>query len=219
MANKTEIRTIDTGSYVNEVDRIYSDDKSARGFAKSYLEYVSSVIQKISINEIEKFIELILLARDNGSTVYFIGNGGSAATASHFANDLAIGTRSYKKPFRIMSLCDNNAVMTAIANDDGYEKVFSLQLDVLLKQGDLVVAISASGNSPNLLHAIDTAKQKGAITIGLTAFDGGKLREVADHSVHVPTEKSEYGPAEDGHMVLDHLIGNYLMRHIKEAHA
>jgi len=188
---------------------------SIKSFAKSYLEYVASVIQSISLDEIEKFIEIFLEAREKESTIYFIGNGGSAATSSHFANDISIGTRTTKKPFRVVSLCDNQAIITAIANDDGYEKIFSRQLDVLLKKDDVVVAISASGNSPNLLRAIDTAKQKGAITVGLTAFDGGKLRGLVDVSVHVPTEKGEYGPAEDGHMVLDHLVGTYLKELVK----
>jgi len=201
---------------MNKLDEIYSEKTTIKGFSKSYLEYVSSVLEKISLVEIERFIESLLAARERGSTVYFIGNGGSAATASHFANDIAIGTRLHDKPFRVISLCDNHAVITAIANDDGYEQIFSRQLGVLLKKEDVVVAISASGNSKNLLCAMDTAKQKEAITVGLTAFDGGKLRGIVDFSVHIPTNKGEYGPAEDGHMVLDHLVGSYLMRFVKD---
>lgn len=201
---------------MNKLDEIYSEKTTIKGFSKSYLEYVSSVLEKISLVEIERFIESLLAARERGSKVYFMGNGGSAATASHFANDIAIGTRSLEKPFRVISLCDNPAVITAIANDDGYENIFSQQLSVLLKKDDVVVAISASGNSKNLLIAIETAKQKGATTVGLTAFDGGKLKEMVDLSVHVPTNKGEYGPSEDGHMVLDHLIGSYLMRFVKD---
>ena len=113
-------------------------------------------------------------------------------------------------------MCDNSAIITAIANDDGFDYIFSQQLEVLLKEGDAVVAISASGNSANLLNAFDVAKQKGATTVGLSAFDGGKLKNKADISVHVPTGKGEYGPAEDAHMILDHLISNYLMRFIKD---
>jgi D-sedoheptulose 7-phosphate isomerase len=201
---------------MNELDKIYSEESTVKAFSKAYLEYVSSVLEKISLDEIEQFVKSLLAARDRGSAVYFMGNGGSAATASHFANDIAIGTRLHDKPFRVISLCDNHAVITAIANDDGYEQIFSRQLGVLLKKDDVVVAISASGNSENLLCGIDMAKQKGAITVGLTAFDGGKLRGVVDMSVHVPTNKGEYGPAEDGHMVLDHLVGSYLMRFVKD---
>ena len=156
-------------------------------------------------------------ARERGSSIFFIGNGGSAATASHFANDIAIGTRTYEKPFRAISLCDNQAVITAIANDDGYEKIFSQQLQVLLKKQDVVIAISASGNSPNLIQAIDIAKKMGAISVGISAFDGGKMKEMVDVSLHVPTEKGEYGPAEDAHMVLDHLVSSYLMRLVRSS--
>jgi D-sedoheptulose 7-phosphate isomerase len=201
---------------MNRLDEIYAEDDAIKNFSKSYLKYVCSVLEKISLDEIEGFVKSLLAARDRGSAIYFIGNGGSAATASHFANDIAIGTRLFDQPFRVMSLCDNQAVITAIANDDGYDQVFSRQLGVLLQKDDVVVAISASGNSENLLRAIETAKQKGAITVGLTAFDGGKLRGIVDRSVHVPTNKGEYGPAEDGHMVLDHLVGSYLMRFVKE---
>ncbi len=201
---------------MNTLDKIFLEEKTINGYSKSYIKYLCTVLDKISTVEIEKFIEVLLSARENGATVYFIGNGGSAATASHFANDIAIGTRTFDKPFRVLSLCDNAAVVTAIANDHGYEKIFSKQLEVLLDKGDVVVAISASGNSSNLLAAIEVAKQRNATTVALTAFDGGKLGDVVDISVHVPTEKGEYGPAEDAHMVLDHLVGNYLMRFVKE---
>ena len=200
---------------MNNIDKIFLEEKTIQGFSKSYFKYLNSVLKNIALDEIEQFVKVLLVARENDATVYFIGNGGSAATASHFANDIAFGTRTHNPPFRIMSLCDNQAVITAIANDDGYEKIFSSQLEVLLKSDDVVVAISASGNSTNLINAIDTAKKIGALTVGLTAFDGGKLKKLVDLSVHVPTEKGEYGPAEDAHMALDHLIGNYLLRLVK----
>ena len=200
---------------MNKLDQIYSESLSINDYSKSYIDYLSSVLNNISLTDIEKFVEVLLEARERESSIFFIGNGGSAATASHFANDIAIGTRTYEKPFRAISLCDNQAVITAIANDDGYEKIFSQQLQVLLKKQDVVVAISASGNSPNLLDAIDTAKKMNTITVGISAFDGGKMKEMVDVSLHVPTEKGEYGPAEDAHMVLDHLISNYLMRLVR----
>jgi len=200
---------------MKKVDDLYNQSSNICEYSRSYLENLSLVLSNISLDEIEKFIKTILHARDLGAKIYFIGNGGSAATASHFANDIAIGTKDYNKPFKAVSLCDNNAIITAIANDYGFEEVFSRQLKVLLHEDDIVVAISASGNSINLLNALDVAKQKGATSIGLSGFDGGKLKNMADISVHVPTEQGEYGPAEDAHMVLDHLISNYLMRYIK----
>jgi len=200
---------------MNNIDQIYSESLSINDYSRSYIDYLSSVLNNISLTDIKKFVEVLLEARERESSIFFIGNGGSAATASHFANDIAIGTRTYEKPFRAISLCDNQAVITAIANDDGYEKIFSQQLEVLLEKQDLVVAISASGNSPNLIQAIDTSKEMGAITVGISAFDGGKMKEMVDVSLHVPTEKGEYGPAEDAHMVLDHLVSNYLMRFVR----
>jgi D-sedoheptulose 7-phosphate isomerase len=200
---------------MNNIDHIYENSSKISEFSKSYFEYLATVLNNISLNEIESFVDLLLKARERDSTIFFIGNGGSAATASHFANDISIGTRTYEKPFRVISLCDNQAVITAIANDDGYEKIFSQQLKVLLREQDVVVSISASGNSPNLIDAINTAKDMNAITVGISAFDGGKMKDIVDYSLHVSTEKGEYGPAEDAHMVLDHLVSNYLMRYVK----
>jgi D-sedoheptulose 7-phosphate isomerase len=199
----------------NEIDKIYNNSLGIHDFSKLYFEHLTFILNNISLSDIEQFVETLLDARSRGSTIFFIGNGGSAATASHFANDIAIGTRTYDKPFRVISLCDNQSIITAIANDDGYDKIFSQQLRILLKKGDVVVAISASGNSPNLIEAIDLAKKMGNVTVGLSAFDGGKMKEMVDVSVHVPTEKGEYGPAEDAHMVMDHLVSNYLMRFVQ----
>jgi D-sedoheptulose 7-phosphate isomerase len=197
---------------MNNIDRIFTKDPAA--FAGAYLEYLASVLKTIDVREIGQFVQTILDARERGATIYFIGNGGSAATASHFANDIAIGTNSYDKPFRAVSLTDNQAIITAVGNDFGYEEIFVRQLQVLGRKGDVVVGISASGNSPNLIKAFEYAKSVGIKTVAITAFDGGKMKPMADEGVHVPTAPKEYGPAEDAHMVLDHLVGAYLMRAI-----
>jgi D-sedoheptulose 7-phosphate isomerase len=199
----------------NRIDAIFTSDPVE--FAGAYLSYVQSVLQRIDPKEIGGFIAMLLDARERGATVYFIGNGGSAATASHFANDLSIGTNEYDKPFRAVSLTDNVAVLTAIGNDFGYEEIFTRQLRALGRRGDVVVGISASGNSPNLLHAFEHARAAGIRTVAITAFDGGKLKSMADQGIHVPTGPKEYGPAEDAHMVLDHLVSAYLMRVVKHA--
>jgi D-sedoheptulose 7-phosphate isomerase len=200
---------------MNNIDRFYTADPVA--FADAYLTYLNTVLKNIDTREIGQFIKTLLDARRRGATVFFIGNGGSAATASHFANDLSIGTNSYEQPFRVMSLTDNVPVLTAIGNDFGYEEIFVRQLRVLARKDDVVVAISASGNSPNLLRAFEYAKSAGIKTVAITAFDGGKMKPMADEGIHVPTDAKEYGPAEDAHMVLDHLVGAYLMRFIKNA--
>ena len=200
---------------MNKIDQIFNNSLNIQEFSKYYFNYLSSILDKINVDDIARFVGALMDAREKESSIYFIGNGGSASTASHFANDIAIGTKLSHKSFRAISLCDNQAIITAIANDYGYEYIFSKQLDNLLDKDDVVVAISASGNSQNLIHAIVSAKQKGAITIGLTAFDGGKLGQETDINVHVPTNKGEYGPSEDAHMILDHLVSNYLMKYMK----
>lgn len=200
---------------MNNIDKIFTPDPVA--FAGAYLKYVQTVLQGIDPAEIGGFISTLLDARDRGATIFFIGNGGSAATASHFANDLSIGVNDYDRPFKALSLTDNVAVMTAIGNDFGYLDIFSRQLRVLGKKGDVLVAISASGNSPNLLKAFEVARAAGIKTVALTAFDGGAMRRAADEGVHVPTDFKEYGPAEDAHMVLDHLVGAFLMRIVRTA--
>lgn len=200
---------------MNNIDRFFTRDPSH--FAGAYIDYLAQVLKGIDVDAIARFIETLLDARARGATVFFIGNGGSAATASHFANDLAIGTNSYHKPFRVISLTDNQAIITAIANDFGYLEIFERQLRVLGTPGDVLVAISASGNSPNLLSALEYAKSVGIKTVAITAFDGGKMKVAADEGIHVPTAPKEYGPAEDAHMMLDHLVGAYLMRAIKSA--
>ena len=198
---------------MNNIDAMFNEDPAV--FATAYFQYLSKVLAKIDVTEVAQFIKTLLDARESESKILFMGNGGSAATASHFANDLAIGTNSYHKPFRALSITDNVPVMTAIGNDFGYEDIFDRQLRVLGRPGDVLVGISASGNSPNLIKAFASARGLGIKTVALTAFDGGRMREMADEGIHVPTGMKEYGPAEDAHMVLDHLVGAYLIQLLK----
>ena len=198
---------------MNNVDRFFTSDPVA--FAEAYIKYLQSVLQRVDTAEIGRFIETLLDARERGATVFFIGNGGSAATASHFANDLSIGTNDYEQPFRVISLTDNVPVITAIGNDFGYEEIFVRQLRIHGEKGDVLVGISASGNSPNVIRAFDFARSAGIKTVAITAFDGGRMKTMADEGIHVPTEPKEYGPAEDTHMVLDHLVGAYLTRYVR----
>jgi len=199
---------------MNQIDKFFTED--IEQFSKAYFDYLKKVFDKIDLTEINKFVELLLEARKSGSTVFFIGNGGSAATASHFANDLAFGTNEYEKPFKVMSIVDNVPVLTALGNDYGYNDIFVRQLKVYGKKKDVLVGISASGNSQNLIKAFEYASTVGIKTVALTAFDGGELRKITNCSVHIPTDKKEYGPAEDLHMILDHLVANYLMRLVKK---
>jgi D-sedoheptulose 7-phosphate isomerase len=198
---------------MNNIDRFFTKDAAV--FADSYISYLQSVLSHIDTAQIAKFIDVLLDARERGAAIFFIGNGGSAATASHFANDIAIGTGDYSKPFRAISLTDNVPILTAIGNDFGYQDIFVRQLHVIGREGDVLVGISASGNSANIINAFQCATAAGIKTVAVTAFDGGQMKQIADFSVHVPTEPKEYGPAEDAHMMLDHLVGAFLMRYIR----
>ncbi len=198
---------------MNNIDNFFTED--IEQFSKSYFSYLKEIFDKVNLSEIKSFVEILLDARNTGVTIFFMGNGGSAATASHFANDLAFGTNDYEKPFKVMSITDNVPVLTALGNDYGYDEIFIRQLKVYGRKGDVLVGISASGNSQNLISAFEYATTVGIKSIALTAFDGGKMRKIADQGVHIPTGKGEYGPAEDLHMILDHLVANYLMRLIK----
>ena len=199
---------------MNKLDKFF--DKDIEKFSRSYFNYLKEIIDNVDTNEIKLFVETLLAARSRGSTIFFMGNGGSAATASHFVNDLSIGTNDYDQPFRVVSLTDNVPTVTALSNDFGYEEIFIRQLRIYSKEGDVLVGISASGNSLNLVKAFEYAKLSGIKTVAITAFNGGQLKSMANEGIHVPTMQEEYGPAEDSHMVLDHLVVSYLMRYIKD---
>jgi D-sedoheptulose 7-phosphate isomerase len=195
-----------------------SRSAEAVAFADDYLEHLGGLLRGLDREAIGNFVQTLFDARERQARIFFVGNGGSAATASHFANDVAIGALS-DRPFQAISLCDNVPILTAIANDRGYDQIFVVQLKVLMQPGDLVVAISASGNSPNVVRAVEYANANGAVTVGLVGFDGGRMKEIAQHCIHVVTPKGEYGPIEDIHMVLDHLIGAYLIRDSRKRNA
>ena len=185
-------------------------------FAHKYIDRLSVLLQSLDRESVAEVIGVFLEARSRGNTIFFLGNGGSAATAAHFANDLGFcSSPEGHIPFRSLSLTSNTAFITCLANDIGYENVFSWQLRNLMNPGDVVVGISASGNSPNAVKALEYAGNNGGIPVALVGFDGGKMKQIAKHVVHVESANNEYGPVEDVHMVLDHLISNYLATIVK----
>ena len=215
MSDRSAVVAVVKNQGASTVDPIHRDKPDPVAFTRGYLSYLTKVLAQLDEKAIALFIETLLDARERGAQILFIGNGGSAATASHFANDIGIGTRSWKKPFRALSLTDNMPILTAVANDHGYDEIFTAQLRLYLRPGDVVVAISASGNSANVVKAVEFANAHGATTVALTGFDGGQLRRLAKLVVHVPTKKGEYGPTEDANMVLDHLVGGFLIEHCR----
>src|SRR3989344_6564756 len=185
--------------------------KNPKDFFKQYSQYLSKLLQGLDFDSIKAVADIIIRQSKRGKTVYFIGNGGSASTASHFATDLVhCGLLDHSPIIRAISLSDNIALITAIGNDNGYEYVFSRQLESLAKRGDICIAISASGNSRNLIEAFKTSRLMGIITVAFLGFDGGKLMKMADHVIHVRTLKGEYGPVEDSHLLLDLMISSYI---------
>src|SRR5215469_2200145 len=198
---------------MNAVDEMFAAHGDAERFAGAYAQYLGELLGRLDYKSVAAFMKLVLETRHHGGRIFFVGNGGSAATASHYANDFAIGTRCAEKPFKAISLTDNVAAMTAIANDEGYEQLFVKQLEVVMERGDVVVAISASGNSPNVAKALEYAKARGNRTVALTGFEtGGRIAEIAEIVIHVKTRRGEYGPVEDVHMFIDHLMASYFNR-------
>src|ERR671913_1745693 len=172
---------------------------------REYWDEVANVASGIDLESLEQAALMLLACQARGRVVFVVGNGGSAATASHFACDLSKGTRHDGPPtFRVVSLTDNVPLLTAWANDSGYERVFSEQLTALARPGDLLVAISASGNSPNVVTAIDAARSCGMAVVGLSGRSGGRLAHLVDVLVNVPSDTIEV--VEDAHLIVAHSL-------------
>ena len=172
---------------------------------ESYITTLTGTVNQLPVDHIARVVKVLQTARANGKQVFIMGNGGSASTASHFVCDLAKNTRHDSLPhFRVIGLTDNMAIFSAYANDEGYENVFAAQLANLVEAEDVVIAISASGNSANVVKAIQEAKSYNAVTVGFTGFTGGKLASLVDIQVHVDSYVIEH--VEDIHLMLEHMI-------------
>ncbi|MCW2715605.1 MAG: gmhA [Frankiales bacterium] len=193
---------------------------SAGSIATEYLAALSGCLASLDHAALDRVVALLRSVRDSSGTVFVAGNGGSAATASHFVNDLGKATKaSGQSHVRIMGLSDNISWLTALANDEGYERVFSGQLENFAGPGDLLVVISASGNSPNLLRAVEMAAERGTATVGLLGFDGGALAGMVDECLLIRTEMGAYGLAESAHSVVLDILTTCLVRDLIESPA
>lgn len=179
-----------------------------RDFKSDMVQYLSeeiAVIQRLDLDALNLAMNAIAEAYERGADIYIFGNGGSAATASHYANDFNKGISEHtEKKFRMHCLCDNVATIMAIANDISYDEVFRFQLNGVLRPCDLVIGISGSGNSKNVLNAIEYAKEMGAKTVGITGYQGGKLKEMADF--HMDAMVNDMQISEDVHIIFDHMM-------------
>lgn len=177
----------------------------------NYFEEIKAIIDNMPMEPIERVLGILHDARLRGRQIFIMGNGGSASTASHFACDLAKRTRHPNWPsFRVIGLTDNMAIFSAYANDEGYDTVFAEQLNNLIRPSDVVIGISCSGNSLNVIRAIELANSRGAMTVAFTALSGGKLKDLAQVVIHVPTNRVDQ--AEDVHLMLEHMLSDDLYR-------
>ena len=186
--------------FIKDIEEYYTREKAA--------------IDALDKTELNAAMNALLDAYERGATVYVFGNGGSSATASHMVCDFNKGTcYDLDKKFKMVCLNDNIPIMMAIANDDSFENVFVYQLKDRLKKEDLILAISGSGNSHNVVKAVDYAREVGAKIIAMTGYSGGKIDKVADYHLHVPADDMQI--TEDLHMGFDHMIMQILWKYLQ----
>ena len=191
---------------------------SIESFASAYFVRLSGILESLDLTQLAAFESELESARQSGHTIFTAGNGGSATTASSMANDLGFDIMkktSVDRTFRLHALTDSIPAITAVANDVGYERVFLDQLRIHFRPGDKLVAISASGNSPNVLEAAKWTKRHGGRVIALVGFSGGQLAELADVVLHFVTVAGEYGPTEDAHLVVNHILAHWFQQKLR----
>ena len=177
---------------------------------KQYYDELAATFKKLDYTEISKTMNVLTECYENGGTVYVFGNGGSSATASHMVCDFNKGVSFKKsKKFNFICLSDNTPILTALANDISYDDIFAYQIEKILNKDDLVLAISGSGNSKNIINAVKVAKNAGVKVIGMTGYDGGALYKLADYHLHAPI--NDMMKAEDIHMSFDHMMATILL--------
>lgn len=178
-----------------------------------YISLEIETLRKLDVDAINEALNLLMETAKNHKRIYVFGNGGSSATASHIQNDFGKGVSEYvEDKFRFQCLNDNVPTVMAIANDIGFEEIYRFQLRGVIEPGDVVIAISASGNSANVINAVEYAKEQGNKIIGMTGFSGGKLKELSDISLHAPINSMQV--TEDIHMIFDHLMMSMFYQHL-----
>ena len=186
-------------------------NKKLLNHLNSYKKKLNNLLEEIIEKDLETAISAIISAMTNGNTIWFCGNGGSAATASHMQVDFGYFVRYFsKRRPKVRALTDCTPIMTAIGNDNNYDAVFTEQMQDNFEAGDVIICISASGNSMNVVNAAQYATSLGGKSIALVGFDGGKLKNVADIAIFTPNPTGDYGPIEDLHTILMHLMVSYL---------
>ena len=203
---------------MNNLNKAYEEVSNIGDYSIKYFSYLHEVLQSINVEEINKLADLFEKSQKNGNTIFVAGNGGSSTTATTMANDIGfdiLKKTGTKKPFKVLSLCDNQAVTTAIANDVGYENIFINQLKIHFRSGDNIILISASGNSSNIIKAANWVKKRKGTLVGFLGFSGGKLIDLCDIKIHVKSKKGEYGPVEDAHLIINHILAHWFQNKLK----
>ena len=203
---------------MSELKRIARKTIKFSEFSKKYFDYLTSIFNNIDNRSLTRLEAEFVNIKKKGKTVFVIGNGGGAATSTTMANDLGfdiLKKTKTKKTFKFFCLNDNTSVLTAIANDVGYENIFLNQLKIHFKKGDIALILSASGNSKNLINAAKWLKKKNSKVLSIVGFDGGKIKKLSDISIHIKCEKTEYGPIEDIHLIINHIFAHWFQKKLK----
>ena len=196
----------------------FKESKNFKIFAKKYIDYLSNSLKDLNLDSLDEIRKELEIAKRKNKTIFVFGNGGAAATAITIANDLGfdiLKKTNTKKTFKFLCLNDNTSVLTAIANDVGYENIFLNQLKIHFKKGDIALILSASGNSQNLIKAAKWLKNKKGKVLSIVGFDGGKLKNLSNISLHIKCDKVEYGPIEDIHLIINHIFAHWFQNKLK----
>lgn len=193
------------------LEELYRTTNSAAAYVAGFRDRFANMVEQMDVTGIVKVIEALEKISAEDGTVFVLGNGGSAAVAAHWVNDLGVNSLSNgHSGYRVVSLADNASAITATGNDIGFDDIFAAQLRAYLRPGDAVVALSVSGNSTNVVRAIEYANLAGALSIAFTGMNGGKLKNLAEISIHVHSSTDEYGPVEDMFSVFMHIATGYV---------
>lgn len=202
------------------ISDLAANSKTISEFSEKYVKRLSAIFSDINKQKILELEKLINLARIENRNIFVFGNGGAAATATTMANDLGfdiLKKTKVKKTFKVFCLNDNTSVLTAIANDVGYENIFLNQLKIHFRKKDIAIILSASGNSKNIVKAANWIKKKNSYVFSIVGFDGGKLKKISNNYIHIPSIKGEYGPVEDIQLMINHILAHWFQKKFKNS--
>jgi D-sedoheptulose 7-phosphate isomerase len=208
--------SLPAGAASSDTPPLIPVEQTVSKYVREHMRELDKAIEQLPLRELDQLSEALFRAYRNDRQVFTLGNGGSSSTASHMAADLdknTIGANMHR--FRITCLADNVSIMTALSNDLGYENVFVEQLMNHIRAGDVLIVVSASGNSPNVLKAMHYARSRSAEVAALLGFDGGAARELADIAVVIGSH--DYGVVEDAHLIINHILVDYFRARLRES--